>query len=155
MPQLIIKSQIEIAASQARVWEVLTDPAYTVQYMFNCKPVTDWRVGSRLNWRGAADGKDYVTGLVEHYQPPRMLRFSTFDPHSTIPDIQENYVPVTYDLIRSENNTILIVTQGDFATVADGEKRFKETGAGWDMVLARVKELAEQPLDESGPATLC
>ena len=155
MPELIIKSRIEIAASPARVWEVLTDPSYTVQYMFNCQPVTDWRIGSPLLWRGASDGKDYVKGQVEHYEPPRMLRFTTFDPNAAIDDIPANYVAVTYDLARGGIGTVLTVTQGDYAHVADGERRYKETGQGWDMVLARVKEIAEKPPAESGPATLC
>jgi hypothetical protein len=74
------------------------------------------------------------------------LAYTTFDPNSTLEDIPENYVTVTYTLTPKGNQTLLEVTQGDFAHVADGERRYTETynnGEGWTPILVQIKKLVE------------
>jgi hypothetical protein len=41
---------------------------------------------------------------------------------------------------------LLKVAQGDYSTVADGEKRFKDSsnnGEGWNPILVEIKKLVE------------
>ena len=64
MPELLIRKSIEIDAPVETLWKILTDSKFIVQYMFGCNAETDWKPGSSLLWKGAADGKLYVKGFV-------------------------------------------------------------------------------------------
>ena len=73
--------------------------------------------------------------------------YTTIDPNSTLPDIPENYLTVTYDLAVENGQTLLTVTQGDYSKVADGERRYKESyngGEGWNPILVQIKKLVEE-----------
>ncbi len=144
---LIIKNSITIAAPASTVWDALTNPAQTKQYMFGCETVSDWKVGSPLLWKGIFDGQELVAvkGEIIQIEPERFLAYTTIDPNSGIDDMPENYLTVTYELSNGNGQTILTVTQGDYAAVADGEKRYNETmnGGGWEPMLIEIKKLAE------------
>lgn len=146
---LIVASSIEIKAPAAKVWNALTNPEETKKYMFGCEAISDWKVGSTLLWKANYEGKEmvFVKGTIVDIKPGTYLAYTTIDPNSTtVADIPENYVTVTYTLSSNGGETSLVVTQGDFATVADGEKRYKETyndGDGWGPVLRDIKKLVE------------
>lgn len=144
MPELLIRKSIEIDAPVETLWKILTDSKFIVQYMFGCNAETDWKPGSSLLWKGAADGKLYVKGFVVSIEPPSRLAYTIFDPNSTIKDIPSNYLTMTYDLKkRNDRASVLEITQGDFATVEDGERRYKHSLDGDDSVLNGIKKLAE------------
>ncbi|MBA3971533.1 MAG: SRPBCC domain-containing protein, partial [Bacteroidetes bacterium] len=66
--------------------------------------------------------------------------------NTSIPDLPENYLTVTYDLTAENGQTILTVTQGDYNKVADGEKRYLESynnGEGWNPILVEIKKMLE------------
>lgn len=134
---------IYIAASPEKVWDALINPEMTVQYMFGCQPVTDWIPGSKLIWRGAADGVDYVTGNVVKFEPPSVLAFTTFNPNGGEEDVPENHLLGEYRLEAVEGGTNLRIIQGDFSKVANGEQRYKESVQAWEMTLGILKKLLE------------
>lgn len=145
---LIVKNNITIKAPAAEVWDALVNPTKTKQYMFGCETVSDWRVGSSLLWKGVFDGKELVAvkGEILELQPGKRLVYTTIDPNSTIDDVSENYLRVTYDLKPENGHTVLHVEQGDYATVAEGERRYNEAfngGEGWNPILAEIKKLVE------------
>jgi len=145
---LFIKNSITINAPASKVWNALVNPDQTKKYMFGCEAISDWRVGSSLIWKGQHEGKDmvFVKGSVADIQPERSLAYTVFDPFSTIEDIPENYLTVTYELNPENGTTALTVTQGDYSTVADGERRFKDSsnnGEGWNPILVEIKKLVE------------
>ncbi len=147
--QLIVRSEITINASAEKVWDALTNPEQTRKYMFGCETVSDWQQGSELLWRMEYEGKEFVAvkGNIVTIQPPVWLAYTTIDPNSTIPDLPENYLTVTYILTESNGKTTLVVTQGDYSTVADGERRYNEAynaGEGWNPILVQIKDLVEQ-----------
>jgi uncharacterized protein YndB with AHSA1/START domain len=142
--ELIVRRSIEIKAPARRIWEILTDPEHTKKYMFGCEVVSDWNIGSPLIWRGAADGIVYVKGDLLALVKEKIFSFTVFDPNAGIEDVPSNYTTVIIELIPGDGSTTLTVTQGNFTGMADGENRFLSTEAGWDMVLPRIKELAEQ-----------
>ncbi len=75
-----------------------------------------------------------------------LLEYSTFDPNSSIQDIPENYLNVTYKLKELNGETLLSVSQGDYALVADGDRRYNESynnGLGWQPILESIKQLVE------------
>lgn len=149
MSELLIKNTITINAPATKVWEVLCKPEFTKIYMFGCETVSEWTVGSELLWRAHYEGKDmvFVKGHILEISAPQKLAYSVFDPNSTMEDIPSNYLHVTYLLEEDKQSTILTVTQGDYNTVAEGERRYNESynnGEGWNPILVQIKALAEQ-----------
>lgn len=145
---LIVSSSITINASTETVWDLLTNPQQTKKYMFGCETVSDWKTGSTLLWKGVYEGKEmvFVKGTITDIKPGSFLAYTTIDPNSGIADIPENYLTVTYTLEPGDSGaTELTVTQGDYSTVGDGEKRYHETiaGGGWMPILNEIKKLAE------------
>jgi uncharacterized protein YndB with AHSA1/START domain len=144
MSELFIRQSIEINARAATVWKILTSNEFIPQYMFGCLAETDWKPGSPLLWKGAADGKLYVKGHVVSFRPPGLLVYTIMDPNSTIPDIPQNYLTVTSELKSvSERITGLEFSQGDFSKVADGLNRYKHSADGDNTILVAIKSLAE------------
>ena len=144
---LIVRNTITIDAPASKVWNALTNPVETKKYMFGCETVSDWKKGSPLLWKGEYEGKAmvFVKGTIVDIIPGKFLAYTTIDPNSGIPDIPEKYLTVTYTLEESRGRTVLTATQGDYAKVGDGEKRYKETvnGGGWDPILKAIKTLVE------------
>ncbi len=144
----IVKSEIIIAASAAKVWDALVNPAKTKIYMFGCETVSDWKIGSELLWRGEYEGREmvFVKGKILEMEPEKLLKYTVIDPFATYPDIPENYLNVTYLLESKGSQTKLTVIQDGFETAAEGEKRYKDVynnGKGWDPILMQIKEVAE------------
>lgn len=145
---LMITNTIDIHAPASRVWNVLVDPEQTKKYMFGCETVSDWKPGSPLLWRMIHEGKELipVKGHIRAIRPEAHLSYTTFDPHSSIEDIPENYLTVTCDLSEDRGRTLLTVTQGDYSKVAEGARRYQEAfnnGEGWSPILMQIKVIAE------------
>ena len=142
---LIVKNSITINATPEKVWDALVNPEQTKKNMFGCETVSEWKPGSDLLWKGSYEGKEmvFVKGKIIGIEPGNFLSYSTIDPNSGIADIPENYLTVTYTLTPQNGQTVLTVTQGDYATAGDGEKRYRETidAGGWDPILTAIKKL--------------
>ena len=149
MEERIIKNSIRIQAPAARVWQVLVNPEETRKYMFGCETVSDWQPGGDLLWNLQHEGKEFtaVKGRIVQIDPGHHLAYTVIDPNNpAVADIPENYLTVTYDLSEQNGETELIVTQGDYSKVADGERRYNEAynnGEGWNPILVQIKQLAE------------
>jgi uncharacterized protein YndB with AHSA1/START domain len=146
--ELIIKNSIAIDASAEKVWDILTNPEQTKKYMFGCEALSDWKPGSALVWKGSYEGKEmiFVKGEIVTIKPGKFLAYTAIDPNSNIDDTSENYLTVTYDLTNNNGHTVLNVTQGDYAKVAEGDRRYKESynnGEGWNPILVEIKKIAE------------
>lgn len=146
--RLFVKNDITIKASPAKVWDALVNPEKTKKYMFGCETLSDWKPGSSLLWKGMHEGKEiiFVKGNIIDIQEGKYLSYTTIDPNSTIDDISENYLTVTYTLTEKNGQTHLAVSQGDYSKVAEGERRYKESfnnGEGWNPILVEIKKLVE------------
>jgi len=145
---LIVTNTIVIQAPASKVWDALTNPQQTKKYMFGCETVSDWKKGSPLLWSALYEGKEtvFVKGIIKDIQPENFLAYTTIDPNSDIDDVPENYLTVTYKLEEKNGETVFTVTQGDYAKVADSEKRYQEAynnGEGWNPILIEIKKLVE------------
>ena len=145
---MIVRNATTINAGCAKVWDTLTNPEQTKKYMFGCETVSDWKIGSPLLWKGVWVGKEMVAvnGYFVDIEPGKFLAYTTFDPNNTaIADIPANYLTVTYLLTESGDQTDLMVTQGDYTKVADGEKRYADAvnAGGWESILSEIKKVAE------------
>lgn len=148
MKELLIENTITINAPANIVWDLLTNPEKTKMYMFGCEALSTWNVGDELIWKGNYEGKEmvFVTGNIVSINTNKKLVYTTFDPNSSIENIPVNYLTVSYELFEENNHTTLVVTQGDYNKVAEGERRFKESynnGQGWNPILVDIKKLAE------------
>lgn len=149
MEKLEIQNSININAIPAKVWDVLINPEQTRKYMFGCETVSDWNEGSSLLWRMDYEGQPLVAvkGNIVEIEPEKFLAYTVFDPNSGMEDKPENYLTVKYYLDSENGQTTLTVTQGDYNTVAEGERRYQEAynnGEGWNPILLKIKEVAEQ-----------
>ena len=143
MNELVTRQTIEVNAPVSTLWKILTDNEFIQQYMFGCYAETDWKPGSPLLWKGAADGKLYVKGRVVSIEPPHRLVYTVIDPNSAIADIPANYLTMTYDLKeRKGGGSVLEITQGDFAKVENGQNRYNDSLGGGDSILVAIKNLA-------------
>ena len=149
MEPLTIVNKITINAPASKVWDALVNPAQTKKYMYGCETISDWKKGSSLLWEGEWEGKKmvFVKGNIIDIQPEKLLIYSVIDPNNPkIVDVPENYLNVTYELSSENNITTLTVTQGDFNTVAEGQKRYEgsyNNGEGWNPILVQIKALLE------------
>lgn len=145
MAELFIRNTLDVNAPVDALWRVLTDNQFIPQYMFGCIAETDWKVGSPLLWKGAADRKLYVKGEVVSYEAPHLLRYTIIDPNNpAIPDIPQNYLTVTNTLKeRGSSASTLEMTMGDYSKVANGQQRYEESAGGGDFILQAIKKLAE------------
>lgn len=141
---MIIKKEIEFKASKEKVWDLLTNPEMTKQYMFGCKVLSNWNIGEPIVWEGLMeDGTkiNYVKGNIIEHVPGEKVSFTMFDPNMGIQDIPENYVKLTYELSNVEIGTKLAIIQGDFSGTENAENRFEESKKGWEMVIPIMKEM--------------
>ncbi len=146
---LFVKNTITINAPASKVWDALVNPLQTKKYMFGCETVSDWKAGSELLWKAEYEGKEmvFVKGTILSIEPEKLLAYTTIDPNSTIDDVAENYLTVTYTVTEENGQTVFTVTQGDYSKVAEGERRYEEAsnnGEGWNPILLEIKKLVEE-----------
>lgn len=144
---MIVQKTLLLKASPQKVWNALTNPIYTQQYMYGCQIESDWKVGSPIYWNSTTENGQpctMVKGHIQHIQPGQMVQFSTFDPQMGLADIPKNYVSITYQLLPQGEDTLLKLEQGDFSTVELAQKRYDDAAKGWDLVLPLLKTLVEQ-----------
>jgi uncharacterized protein YndB with AHSA1/START domain len=137
---LVVTRSVMLQAPPARVWEVLTDPTMTKEYMNDCCITTNWNVGEPLEWKNREERVVYKGTLME-VVPGSKLRFSYFDPHSGAEDDPLSYVHVTYTVVPRNGATELLVTLSNFG---GNDTRAEHAAANWDFeILPRLKALAE------------
>lgn len=139
---LIFHSSVRIHAPAAKVWAALTNPEMTKKFMFGAEVMSDWKIGSPLIWKMEGSEK-VLKGTIVAIEHNRRLSYTIIDPEAPYPDIPENYTTVTYELAAEKGETIVSVSDGDFATIANGEERYKKTVWGWGVALQRLKEVVE------------
>ncbi len=144
MVEKTIKTSIDVAAPVSKVWEALTNPALTPKYMYGCEAISDWKIGSPLIWKSVTDGIVYVTGNVKVFEPNRRLDYTVFDPNSTMEDIPENHLTMTFELSENNGNAHVDISMGDFSTVANGEARYEDSIKGGDGVWQVFKAVVEE-----------
>ena len=148
MEKLFVNKTIEINAPASKVWNALTRREFTDQWApeftggaeFHID--SDWKLGSPVVWT-KQDGNVIVQGNVTALEPEKFLRFTVFDVRGEKPPVTEED-GITYELTKQDGKTLLKISQGDFSTMAEGEKYRDLSTEIWDRVLLKVKGLAEE-----------
>ena len=138
---LTSQQKISINTDIETVWAVLTTSKYTKVYMFNCSVTTDWVKGSSIIWEGNYEGYDaYQKGEILDIKLHESIKYSTFDPNFGLADKPENYIHVSYFLEEKNGKVEMTIANETF----DGsEERIKHVTQGWEMVIGKIKEVAE------------
>jgi uncharacterized protein YndB with AHSA1/START domain len=134
-----------IAATPEKVWQALTDPAFSRQYFFGFAVEPEPRQGGRFRML-YPDGRVHITGEVVDWSPPR--RFACTWLVEGIKEFAE--LPeclVTYDIEPAGGAVKLTVTESNSwdipeAILAGGRQ-------GWPAILSSLKSVLEtgKPLD--------
>ena len=138
---LIVKKSIHINADTAAVWDALVNPEKIKQYLFGTETISDWKVGSRITYKGVWQGKTYEDGgTILQLVPEKIFQSTYWSSMSGTEDKPENYSAVTYELFTEGSGTLLTLTQDNCKT----EEQQKHSESNWGMVLEGLKKLVEE-----------
>lgn len=140
-----------IAATPEKVWQALTDAAFTRQYFFGFAIEIEPKTGGAFRMLGL-DGSTHISGVVVDWSPPRRLVYSWavkgVGAFGELPDCL-----VSYDIERSgEAVKLTMMEQHSWdvpaAILAGGQ-------IGWPKILSSLKSVLETgkpvPMAMEGP----
>lgn len=142
---LLVTRSILLNASPERVWEALTHPGMTRQYMYNCEVHSDWKPGSTLTWRGTYEGRPVDhEGKILEIIPGRLIKYTGFDRLTRGDSSREGDIYITHEIIPHGNQTKLLTTLEHF----EGDETRAELAADqWDFeVMPKLQTLVETTL---------
>jgi uncharacterized protein YndB with AHSA1/START domain len=137
-----VKKKVKINAPVNEVWNAITSPEITKQYLFGTNVETDWQEGSPISFWGTWEGKEYRDkGTILEIEENKHLKYTHWSSLSGTPDTPEHYYKVSYDLEpKSDDKTILTVTQSGSMS----EESAEHSGENWKQVLDKLREVVEK-----------
>ncbi len=139
--EIVLSKKISLRCSVPEAWDAITNPELTKKYMYNSEVISDWKPGGTILWRDADDKKVHVKGFIVSIVPGKYLQTRDLSLDAELPDTEENYSRVTYELKPGNSGTVLYVTEDNFN---GDERRYKDADKFWDTVLQNLKELSEK-----------
>jgi uncharacterized protein YndB with AHSA1/START domain len=133
-----------LKTTEVNVWQLLTDPKLTEQYMYNCQLHSEWKLGAEAVWKAQDEsGKwvDHVKAQVLVYEPYRHLAFTIF--HQATDKRPEVQSELHYTLEPKTDGVRLRIKQGDFALLNLGEEFFERCKQGWEYVMPQLLKTGE------------
>jgi uncharacterized protein YndB with AHSA1/START domain/DNA-binding transcriptional ArsR family regulator len=154
-----------IKTTPERLWQALTEPAFTRRYWFGVAFETDWQPGSRMAWDHAGVVTDDPEQVVLEAEPYRRLSFTWHEMTAELAEKLE-LADGARDRIRAEARsraTFELEPLGDLVkltVVHDGfgpeSVMAQMVSRGWPRVLSGLKTLLETgaplPDDREPPA---
>jgi uncharacterized protein YndB with AHSA1/START domain len=148
-PKFVYVTYIE--TTPQKLWQALTEGAFTRQYWFGQTIESDWARGSRVVIRSGSEVHDY--GEVLECEPCRRLSYSW---HVEFHEVFRREKPsrVTFEIEPMGNEVKLTVTHDQFGP---GSKVHEAVSNGWPLILASLKSLLEtgRALPSTSPDKLC
>lgn len=145
MGEYVARAEIDVAAPRRVVWRVLTSNGARPEIMFGAEVVSDWRLGSRIVWRGEWQGTSFedhgrVIELEDRLEPWRIV-LTHFSPLSGEPDVPENYHTLRYELDELPGGGTRITLDQDNNPTREAAEHSREN---WLRMLEGVKTVAER-----------
>ena len=129
-----------IDAPSEKVWEALTNPDIIKKYFFGTNTITDWKVGGPISFTGEFQGTHYEDkGTVTVFDPYSIIKYKYWSSMSGTENKPENYLTITYELVKEKNQTRLNITQENIRDI----KTKEHSEENWRMVLANLKRVVE------------
>jgi uncharacterized protein YndB with AHSA1/START domain len=145
-----------IATTPEKLWQALTDGAFTERYWFGTRIQSDWTIGATVTFlRGDTI---YDSGAVLECDPPRRLAYTwSVKFHEEFRGERPSRVTFEIEEMTSDggkrSEVKLTVVHDDFDA---GSKVFRAVSGGWPVVLASLKSFLEtgDPLAIAGVGAL-
>lgn len=134
-PEFVYVTYIE--TTPEKLWEALTDGAFTRQYWFGTEVRSDWKVGSPFTL--VMGGKVTDTGEILEVDRPRRLSY-TFKHEADAEMRKEPATKVVFRIAPYGNLVKLTVTHEGFTA---GSKLLDGISKGWPAILSGLKSLLE------------
>lgn len=133
-----------IRTTPEKLWQALTDAAFTREYWWGMFLESDWKKGSRWAMK-FADGRPNTTGEVLESDPPRRLALDWHNEYN-VDLIGTGPARATFDIEQMGEIAKLTVTH------EAGGKLLEAVSGGWPKVLASLKSYIEtgKPLPNPG-----
>ena len=125
-----------IDAAPEKVWQALTDPAFTKRYWFNSEVHSDWKEGSQYHFT-MPDGKRALYGKVLKVRKPSEL---VYEFRADFGDVKDESSTVQFLLEPVEGMTKLSVRHYGFK---EAGKLLASVQEGWPKVLSGLKTYLE------------
>jgi uncharacterized protein YndB with AHSA1/START domain len=132
-----------IATTPEKLWQALTDGAFTERYWFGTRIKSEWTLGATVTF--LRNDVVYDSGAVLECEPPRRLSYSwSVKSHEEFRGERPSRVTFEIEPMTSAGGTKsevkLTVTHDDFDI---GSKVFLAISGGWPVVLASLKSFLE------------
>ena len=143
-----------IHTTPEKLWQALTDPAFTTRYWTGTAFETDWKKGSAMTW--VLDGKvrvEHPEQVVLESEPYRRLSYAwhTFTPewaahYNVAAEKRAAYAAeprsrITFDIEEFQPEVVkLTVIHGGFE---EGTAILEGVSQGWPMIISGLKTLLE------------
>ena len=139
--KLVASAETKINAPVSKVWDVLTNPEQIKKYFFGTNAISDWKVGSPLEFKGEWEGKEYHDkGTILKSEKNKLFQYTYLSSMSGKEDIPENYATVTYELSAKNGSTTLKILQDGNET----QESKQHSEQNWSYVLNSMKDLLEK-----------
>jgi uncharacterized protein YndB with AHSA1/START domain len=138
---MLISKSIQVYAAVQSVWNALINPDKIARYFTGAETATDWKVGRPVVFTHQYEGQTFHNkGTVLDFVADKLLRYTYWTAFSHTEDIPENYTTITWQLAGENDTIILSLTQTNFKN----EEWFRNLETGWNTVLLKIKEIAEE-----------
>jgi uncharacterized protein YndB with AHSA1/START domain len=135
-----IKKERQIKATAKKVWAILTETTSDWNGV-NIETKTDWKPKSDIIFSFVWDGVQYADkGKIIEFEPEKIFSHTYWSAFSGLPDQNENYSKVQYELVSTDTVTILKLTHSNFAT----ETMYQHSDKNWEDALDKIKEKCEE-----------
>ena len=130
--------------TEADVWQLLTDPKMTEQYMYDCQLHAVWEVGGRAVWKAKDEEGNWIDNVkaqVLVYEPYKHLAFRVL--HQATDQRPEVHSELHFLLKSKTEGVHLTIKQGDFAVLNLGVELFERCQQGWEFVMPKLIQACE------------
>lgn len=134
-----IRKERQIKATAKKVWAILTETTSDWNGV-TIETKTDWKPKSEIIFSFIWDGIQYADkGIIIEFEPEKIFSHTYWSAFSGLPDQDENYSKVQYELKSTDTVTILKLTHSNFAT----ETMYQHSDKNWEDTLDKIKEKCE------------
>lgn len=133
---------ILISAPIAAAWDTLTLPSFIEQWAHDdvIEIQTDWKVGSAIMMSGYLHEVPFSnSGTILAFDPDTKLSYSFLSSLSNLPDMNESYCILEFNLTHADQQTRLDLTIGNFPD----EIIRKHLELYWTSTLELIKQQTE------------
>tara|TARA_B110000037_G_scaffold34473_1_gene41869 strand:+ start:37863 stop:38228 length:366 start_codon:yes stop_codon:yes gene_type:complete len=100
------------------------------KYMFNCRLISEYTIGSTVNWKGSFGGHEqFLTGTLLEIDPLKTFKYALIDPSLFDAGDPTNFVIITYE-IREQGDKLLLTVLHE--TNDGDEDRMQDIIGGWE-----------------------